>query len=68
MIKLFWDKAMRTIMDLINFSPSVPLNYDVLERVWIMNDISYDYLKMFSCRASIHIPKDEKSKLDQCQV
>ena len=31
--KSFWGEAMRTIMDLINLSPLVPLDGDVLERV-----------------------------------
>ncbi|KAL5821663.1 hypothetical protein ACOSQ3_023545 [Xanthoceras sorbifolium] len=60
----FWGKAMRTAVDLINLSPSVPLNYDVPERVWTGKDVSYKHLKVFGCRAFVHIPKDERSKLD----
>lgn len=33
--KLFWGEAMRTAVNLINFSPSVPLDGNILERVWI---------------------------------
>ena len=32
--KSFWGEAMRTSIDLIKLSPSVPLKGDVLERVW----------------------------------
>ena len=32
--KSFWGEAMRTSIDLINFSPSIPLKGDVPERVW----------------------------------
>ncbi|KAL5863382.1 hypothetical protein ACOSQ3_000896 [Xanthoceras sorbifolium] len=60
----FWGEAMRTAVDLINLSPSVPLNYDVPERVWTGKDVSYKHLKVFGCRAFVHIPKDERSKLD----
>ena len=62
--KSFWGKAMRTTVDLINLSPSVSLKCDVLERVWKGKDISYNYLRVFGCKAFVHIPKDERSKLD----
>ena len=55
---------MRTTIDLINFSPSVPLNDDVPEKFWTVKEVSYDHLRVFSCRAFVHIPKDERSKLD----
>ena len=60
----FWGEAMRTVVDLINLSPSVSLNGDVLEKVWTRKEVSYDHLRVFGCRAFIHIPKDERSKLD----
>ena len=55
---------MRTSIDLINLSPSVPLKGGVPERVWTVKDVSYDHLRMFGCKAFVHIPKDERSKLD----
>ena len=55
---------MSTSIDLINLSPPVPLNCDVPERVWIGKDVSYDHLRVFGCRAFIHIPKDERLKPD----
>ncbi|RVW14266.1 Retrovirus-related Pol polyprotein from transposon TNT 1-94 [Vitis vinifera] len=60
----FWGEAMRTAVDLINLSPSVPLNGDVPEKVWTGKEVSYDHLRVFGCRAFVHIPKDERSKLD----
>ena len=62
--KSFWGEAMRTSIDLINLSPSVPLKGDVPERVWTWKDVSYDNLSVFGCKAFVHIPKDERSKLD----
>ena len=62
--KSFWGEAMRTAVDLINLSPSAPLDGDVPERVWTGKDVSYKHLKVFGCRAYVHIPKDERSKLD----
>ena len=40
------------------------LDGDVPKRVWTRKDVSYKHLRMFSCRAYVHIPKDERSKLD----
>ena len=55
---------MRTSIDLINLSSSVPLKGDVLERVWTKKDVSYDHFRVFGCRTFVHIPKDERAKLD----
>ena len=55
---------MRTTIDLINLSSSVPFKGDAPERVWTRKDVSYDHLRGFGCKAFVHIPKDERSKLD----
>ena len=55
---------MRTAVDLINLSPSAPLDGDVPEMVWTSKDVSYQHLSVFGCRAYVHIPKDERSKND----
>ena len=62
--KSFWGEALMTAVDLINLSPSAPLNGDVPNKFWSGKDVSYNHLKVFSCRAFVHIPKDERSKLD----
>ena len=63
----FWGEAMRTTVDLINLSPSVPLNGDVPEKFWTGKEVSYDHLRVFGCKAFVHIPKDERFKLIQKQ-
>lgn len=55
---------MRIIMDLINLSPSNPLNVEVPKKVKTTKNVSYDYLWVFGCRAFIHVLKDERTKLD----
>ena len=45
-------------------SPSYLLLGDVPKRIWSGKDVSYAHLKVFGCRAFVHIPKDERSKLD----
>ena len=62
--KRFWDEALRTAVDLINLSPSIPLDGDVAEHAWSGKEVSYKHLKVFGCRAFAHVPDVERSKLD----
>lgn len=62
--KSFWGEAMRTAVDMINLSPAAALDGDVPNRVWTGKEVSYTHLRVFGCRAFVHIPKDERSKLD----
>lgn len=62
--KHFWGEALMTAVYLINHSPSYPLQGDVPNRVWCDKDVSYDHLKVFGCKAFVHIPQDERSMLD----
>ena len=56
---------MRTAVDLINLSPAAASNGDVSNRVWTGKNVSYGYLRFFGCRTFVHVPKDERSKLDE---
>lgn len=60
----FWAEALSTAAHVINLSPSVPLQGDVPDKVRFGKDVSYDHLRVFDCKAFVHIPKDERSKLD----
>ena len=64
LLKSFLVEAMRTTADLINHSPSAPLDGNVPERVWTEKNVSYKHLRVFGCRAYVHICKDKRSKLD----
>ena len=55
---------MDTVVHVPNLTPCVPLEFDVPDRIWSNNEISYDHLRVFGCKAFVHIPKDERSKLD----
>ncbi|GMJ01978.1 hypothetical protein HRI_003867000 [Hibiscus trionum] len=50
----FWAEALNTVTHVINLSPNVPLQGDVLDRVWFGKDVSYDHLRMFGCKAFVH--------------
>ena len=60
----FWGEALNTVVHVLNLTPCVPLQFDVPNRVWTGKDVSYDHLHVFGCKAFVHIPKDERSKLD----
>ncbi|GJR68618.1 putative RNA-directed DNA polymerase [Tanacetum coccineum] len=60
----FWGEALNTTVHVINLTPCVPLRFDVPDRVWSGKDVSYRHLRVFGCKAFVHIPKDERSKLD----
>ncbi|PKI73141.1 hypothetical protein CRG98_006483, partial [Punica granatum] len=34
------------------------------EQVWTGKKVSYKHIRIFGCRAFVHIPRDERSKLD----
>ena len=60
----FWAEALYTVAHVINLSPSVPLQGDVSNKVWFGKDVSYSHLRVFGCKAFVHVPKDGRSKLD----
>ncbi|KAL4323581.1 hypothetical protein GQ457_11G003910 [Hibiscus cannabinus] len=62
--KSFWGEAVKTATKIVNHSPSSALDGEIPEQVWIGKKVSYEHFKVFGCRAFVHIPKDERSKLD----
>ena len=62
--KSFWGEAVNIAFYLINRSPIVPLNFDISQRVWTGKDVSYSHLKVFGCKSFMHVPKEQRSKLD----
>lgn len=51
-------------MHVINLSPAVALNAEVPDTIWFGKKVRYDHLRVFGCKAYVHVPKDERSKLD----
>ena len=62
--KSFWGAVVLTTCYLVNRSPLVPLGFDIPEKVWTSKEISYNHLKLFGCKAFIHVPKEQRTKVD----
>ncbi|WVZ20167.1 hypothetical protein V8G54_007489 [Vigna mungo] len=63
--KHFWGEALFTAVHVINLSPAVALNSEVPDKIWFSKNVTYDHLRVFGCKAFVvHVPKDERSKLD----
>ena len=52
------------VVYVINRSPSIPLEGDILQSLWSDKEVPYKYLRVFSCLAYVHITKDQRGKLD----
>ncbi|RDX98967.1 hypothetical protein CR513_18044, partial [Mucuna pruriens] len=62
--KHFWGETLYTTVHVINLSPTIALNTEVPDKIWFGKDVKYDHLRVFGCKAFVHVPKDERSKLD----
>ena len=62
--KKFWAKAVNMACYLINRSPRAALDGKVAEEVWTGSPVNYSGLRVFGCPAYVHIPNEERSKLD----
>ncbi|GAA0145952.1 transmembrane signal receptor [Lithospermum erythrorhizon] len=60
----FWGEALCVALQIINLSPTTVLKGEVPEEVFSGKKVSYKHLRVFGCRAFVHIPKDERTKLD----
>ena len=60
----FWAEALIHAMHILNLSLSVPLAGDIPQRVWSGKYVSYKNLKVIGCKTFVHIPRDERAKLD----
>jgi len=62
--KNFWVEAVWTTCYLINRSPTTTLDGGIHEEVWTGKNLNYSHLKIFGCEAFVHIPKENRTKLD----
>ncbi|GAU50368.1 hypothetical protein TSUD_284660 [Trifolium subterraneum] len=60
----YWGEALYTAVHVINLTPTVVLYSEVPDKIWFGKNVKYDHLRVFGCKAFVHVPKDERSKLD----
>jgi len=61
----FWADAVGTACYLVNKSPSLVLGDKTPQEVWTGKEPSLTHLKVFGCDAYVHVPKENRSKLDK---
>jgi hypothetical protein len=60
----FWAEAVGTTCYLVNRSPSSALDDKTPHEVWSGKKPSLQHLRVFGCDAYVHVPKENRSKLD----
>ena len=61
----FWAEAVGTTCYLVNQSPSSTLDDKTPHEVWFGKKPSLKHLRVFGCDAYVHVPKENRSKLDK---
>ena len=60
----FWAEALSTTAYLINRSPTKTLDGKTPFQAWYGKKPNVNHLRVFGCSAYVHVPKDERKKLD----
>ena len=55
--KSFWGEALYTVAHIIDMTLTVALQGDIPKNVWTSKNISYGHLRVFACKAYVHVPK-----------
>jgi hypothetical protein len=61
----FWVEAVGTTCYLVNRSPSLALGDKTPQEVWTSKEPSLTHLKVFGCDVYVHVPKENRSKMDK---
>jgi hypothetical protein len=61
----FWVEAVGTACYLVNRSPSSMLGDKTPQEVWTGTEPYLAHIKVFGCDAYVHVPKENKNKLDK---
>jgi len=60
----FWVEAVETACYLVNGSPSSALEDKTPQEVRTSKKPSLSHLRVFGCDAYVHVPKEERTRLD----
>jgi hypothetical protein len=61
----FWAEAVGTTCYLVNRSPSSALDDKTPHEVWSGKKPSLQHIRVFGCDAYVHVPKENRNKLDK---
>jgi transposase InsO family protein len=61
----YWAEAVGTTCYLVNRSPSSTLDDKTPHEVWSGKKPSLQHLRVFGCDAYVHVPKENRSKMDK---
>ncbi|KAL9270074.1 Retrovirus-related Pol polyprotein from transposon TNT 1-94-like protein [Drosera capensis] len=64
MNKTLLERALSTVVHVLNILPCVPLDFEIPNKVWSGKEVSYYHLEVFGCKAFVNIPENERSKLN----
>lgn len=62
--KIYWAEAVSTAAYILNRSPSRVLNDMTPEEKWSGRKPNISHMKIFGCKAMVHIPKQQRQKWD----
>lgn len=62
--KMFWAEAVATAIFIINRIPCKGTESKTPEEVWTGEKPDLSSLKIFGCKAMVHVPSDRRKKLD----
>lgn len=60
----FWEEAVKTAVYLKNRSPSKSVRGSTPYEMWSGKKVDLKHLRIFGCKAYVHIPKQHRTKLD----
>lgn len=60
----FWAEAIATAAFIINRSPCSGLNETTPEEIWSGKKPNLDFMRVFGCKAMVHVPKGKRRKFD----
>jgi len=60
-----WIEVVGISCYMVNRSPSLALVYKTMHEAWTSKKPSLEHLIVFGCDAYVHVPKENRSKLDK---
>jgi hypothetical protein len=66
--KVFWPEAVKWATHVMNRSPTLSVKNITPEEAWSGNKPSVSYFRVFGCLAHVHVPDNQRVKLDDKSI